>query len=120
MIKESIRKTENLHIVMWLLKDTCWVLTWKEAGMIMVLPTLTVAIYITWRMRNHTAELFHNLAVCCWISANSIWMTGEFFFHDGLRNYAIVFFVLGLISVAYYYSVHKPREKRKDKLSQAM
>lgn len=107
MIKESIRETENLHIVMWLLKDTCWVLSWKEAAVFMVLPTLTVAIYITWKMRMHTAELFHNIAVCCWISANSIWMIGELFYDNGLKGYALVFFILGIVSVAYYYGFHR-------------
>lgn len=120
MISKPIRETENLHIVMWLLKDTCWVLNWKEAGMFMIVPTLSVAIFITWKMRKQKAELFHNLAVCSWISANSVWMTGEFFYNDGLRNYAIVFFVLGLIFVAYYYIIHLPIMKRKNTISPGM
>jgi hypothetical protein len=95
-----IRKIENLHIAMWLLKDTCWVLSYKSAGMLMILPTLSVAFYLTYKLRNSTTELLHNLAVCCWIIANSVWMTGEFYANDGYRTYAAQFFGLGLLLVA--------------------
>jgi hypothetical protein len=107
MIPANIRKYENLHIVLWLLKDTCWAMTYQSAGMIMVLPTLTVAFYITWLSRKKISELFHNIAVCCWIMANSIWMTGEFYFEDSLRGPASVFFGLGLIAVLLYYTIGK-------------
>ncbi|MFI5218139.1 MAG: hypothetical protein ACHQNT_01535 [Bacteroidia bacterium] len=113
MLPKKIRETENLHIVMWLLKDTCWVMDWRVAGMFMIVPTLTVAIYITWKMREHKAELFHNLAVCNWITANCIWMIGEFFYNDTLRPYARVFFALGILMVIYYYAVHLPVAKRR-------
>jgi len=99
----KIREYENLHILMWLLKDTCWVMLWKEAGMIMIVPTIAVAIHITWLRRKIKSDLFHNLAVCFWISANSIWMIGEFFLDDTLRPIATMFFVTGLITVTIYY-----------------
>jgi|SRR6185436_6181423 len=103
---KSIRGTENMHIAMWLLKDSCWVMDWKIAGICMIVPTLSLAFYITWKMRENKSELFHNLAVCSWIIANSIWMTGEFFYDDTLRPYATVFFAAGVFSVIYYYLVH--------------
>jgi drug/metabolite transporter (DMT)-like permease len=83
---ERIRKFENLHILFWLIK----------VGM---------AVYITWLSRSVRKELFHNLAVCGWIMANSIWMLGEFFMEDGTRPIATVFFLLGLGFIAYYYVV---------------
>jgi len=100
---DKIRKFENMHIALWLLKDTCWVMDLKAAGMFMIVPTLSVAFYITWQMKEHKAELFHNLAVCFWIMANSVWMTGEFFYNDSTRPAAMVFFVAGLLCIAYYY-----------------
>ena len=108
-----IRKIENLHIAMWLLKDTCWVLSYKTAGMLMILPTLSVAFYLTYKLLETTTELLHNLAVCCWIIANSIWMTGEFYSNDGYRPYAALFFGLGLLLVAYYYIIaqHKKTQE---------
>ena len=108
----KIREYENLHILLWLLKDTCWVLFWKTAGMIMIIPTIGVAIHITWLRRSIKADLYHNLAVCFWISANSAWMVGEFFFDDTLRPVSTVFFILGLITVGLYYSMVLPKEKK--------
>jgi hypothetical protein len=99
----NIRKQENLHILLWLIKDTFWVLNFQVGGMIMILPTLVVAIAITWRWRHLRSELFHNIAVCFWISANVSWMIGEFFFNDSIRPIAVMFFSLGLFSIAYYY-----------------
>jgi hypothetical protein len=108
----DIREYENLHIVMWLLKDTCWVLLWKELGLFMIVPTLAVAFHITWIRRQIKSELFHNLAVSCWITANSIWMIGEFFFDDQLRPLATVFFILGIAAVAIYYFLILPKERK--------
>jgi hypothetical protein len=101
----KIRKIENLHIALWLLKDTCWVLTYKTAGMLMIIPTISVAVYLTVKLRHNTSELLHNLAVCCWIIANSVWMTGEFYAEDTYRPYATVFFGIGLLLMAYYYFI---------------
>lgn len=69
----------------------------------MILPTLAVAIDIARRGRNDPAELSHNLAVCMWICANAVWMTGEFFFDDTWRPAARVFFALGVLALARYY-----------------
>jgi hypothetical protein len=110
MFKE-IREYENFHIVLWLLKDTCWALGWETGGMIMIVPTLIAGIYIAYRSRKVIADLFHNIAVCFWITANGIWMFGEFYFNDGLRNYALVFFALGLIVVGFYYIFKYPKKK---------
>lgn len=108
---KSIREYENLHIALWLLKDICWVMLWRPGGVIMLVPTLLVAIHITYRSRNNVADLFHNIAICLWICANGTWMIGEFFFDDGLRDYATGFFVVGIVIVAFYYLVHFPRRK---------
>jgi hypothetical protein len=112
---KKIREYENLHILLWLLKDTCWVLLWEVPGLIMIVPTIGVAIHITWLRRQIRSDLFHNLAICFWISANSVWMIGEFFFDDTLRPVSTVFFILGLLSVAYYYALVLPKELRESK-----
>ncbi len=109
---KDIREYENMHIVLWLIKDTCWVMTWRIAGMTMIIPTLIVAIHIAWRSRKNIADLFHNTAVCLWISANATWMTGEFFFQDGLRQYAMIFFIAGIVVVSIFYLVHFPKTRK--------
>jgi hypothetical protein len=101
----NIRKFENLHILMWLLKDLCWVTLSELMGVIMIVPTIGLAIYITWLSRHEQAELFHNLAVCFWIGANSIWMIGEFFYDDSTRGIATAFFIIGLLFIGWYYAL---------------
>lgn len=103
-IPARYRKIENLHIVFWLVKDLCWVMLWKVPGLIMIVPTIGAAALITWQTRNIKSELLHNVAVLFWIIANSYWMITEFFSDDdSLRYYAVIPFVLGIISVGYYY-----------------
>ena len=69
----------------------------RPVGVFMIAPTLGIAIYIMWRSRRHRAELFHNLAVVIWISANSLWMIGEFYGLE-LRPYAVMLFIAGAIA----------------------
>ena len=109
---KNIRRYENLHIFLWLIKDTCWVLDAKILGLIIAVPTISVAIHITWLHRKSVAELLHNLAVCFWISANIIWMIGEFFYDDTTRPIALIFFIAGLSCTGFYYFYYLPfREK---------
>lgn len=105
------RSLENLHILFWLIKDMCWVTLSRPLGIIMIVPTILIAIFLTIKNRKDISELSHNLAVCCWICANSTWMIGEFYFDDGLRNYAKIFFILGLICVGVYYVAYLPYKK---------
>lgn len=105
---KDLRRSENFHIVLWLIKDVCWVLDQKLAGTIMIVPTVAMAVWIAWRARTDASELLHSLAVVFWICANGVWMLGEFFCNDCTRPFATVFFVLGLMCVAWYYLIVKP------------
>ena len=107
-MKYAFRKLENFHIVLWLVKDFCWIADQKIAGMIMIVPTIAMALYITYLSRDSKSDFVHNLAVVFWIIANSVWMFGEFFMNDTTRPYAMVFFVLGLLSVGYHYFISQP------------
>ena len=102
-MKPGIRKIENFHILLWLVKDLCWVTLSRTFGMIMIVPTISFAIYITFIHRHDKAELAHNLAVCFWIAANSIWMFGEFYYDDRTPSYAVILFFVGLLIMSRYY-----------------
>ena len=116
IIPARYRKMENLHILFWLVKDTCWCLTFKWLGLTMIFPTMLVAILICWRTRNIIAEFTHNLAVIFWIAANSVWMITEFFnYGDEARYYALIPFGLGLSVLIYYYGIYVPFHFRKVK-----
>ncbi|MFT3701555.1 MAG: hypothetical protein QM802_04260 [Agriterribacter sp.] len=119
-IPAKFRRVENLHILLWLLKDLCWALNLRVLGIIMIVPTLTVAILITWQTRKLTAELLHNLSVVLWITANCLWMVGEFYGWDegtfGTRHLAIIPFSLGLLILIYYYLILAPSKRFKEKM----
>lgn len=113
-IPMRFRKTENLHILFWLIKDISWAMLWKPIGMFMLIPTLGVAIIITYQTRKIISELFHNLAVVFWISANGFWMIVEFFGYDEeLRMYTAIPFSIGLSFILIYYIFIFPKEKNK-------
>jgi hypothetical protein len=42
----AYRRMENLHIVFWLIKDISWCMIWKPLGILMIFPTLIIAIII--------------------------------------------------------------------------
>lgn len=102
----GIRKIENIHIGFWLLKDIGWIQDLHILGIIMVVPTLLIALWLTWHTRHDAGECAHGAAVVCWISANAIWMVGEFFFNDTTRPIASLFFGLGVLILAWYY-IHR-------------
>jgi hypothetical protein len=97
-----LRKLENLHIVFWLIKDTCWLLEFRLFGAAMILPAVGLAIYLSVQTFRES-EFLMNLAILCWICANSLWMIAELFLNDQGRLFALVPFILGLIAVALYY-----------------
>ena len=112
---------ENLHIVFWLFKDISWCLNWKLLGVLMIVPTMAIAIIITIRNRKWVSETCHNAAIVFWIAANSYWMISEFLHFDaetvpGLHNVtykhlAIIPFVIGILILAYYYLIWKWKNK---------
>lgn len=122
-IPARYRRMENMHIVFWLVKDISWCMIWKELGIAMFIPTLTIAIIIAWRTRHIKAELAHNLAIAFWICANGYWMISEFFgFSEtqvtGMftgKHLALIPFSIGAVILLYYYAVQRPVEIRRQK-----
>jgi hypothetical protein len=123
-IPARFRRLENLHIVFWLFKDISWCMNWRELGILMVIPTLSVAIYICYRTRKIKSELAHNLAVAFWISANSYWMISEFFGFDETKVFgayegkhiAMIPFLIGVVILAWYYIMQRPKEKKDEQV----
>ena len=99
---DKIRKYESLHIVFWLVKDSCWMLELKTLGALMIIPTIFIAVYILVKTRK-TVDAYINAAILFWISANSFWMLMEFFNDNELRYFASIPFGLGFVFVAIFY-----------------
>jgi hypothetical protein len=114
---QKTRHYQNLHIPLWLLKDTCWMLQWKTLGIIMIVPTLLVAIVISYKSwKEKDDEFWINLAICFWISANSYWMICEFIDHEEVKNYAGIAFIAGMLCVAYFYYKRLVVNKRNNEI----
>jgi hypothetical protein len=122
-IPARFRRIENMHILFWLIKDACWALNFKYLALFMIIPTMSVAILITWQTRYIISEFLHNLAVILWITANCTWMIGEFYGWDenligafGLRQFSLIPFILGLLVLFYYYFVLSRKKGFKEKM----
>ena len=124
-IPMRFRKIENLHIVFWLLKDISWCMVWRPLGLAMIVPTMLIAIVISWRTRHIVSELAHNLAIVVWITANSYWMISEFFHFDTMivygnitfKHLAVIPFVTGILILSWYYLWYAPFQNRKKGLA---
>ena len=121
----KFRRIENLHILLWLVKDACWAINLKIPALIMIIPTLWVAIVITYQTRKITSEFLHNLAIDFWITANCTWMIGEFTGWDanlvgpyGLREFSLIPFGIGLFILGYYYLIYARRNDFEDQVHQ--
>ena len=103
------RLLENLHLPFWLVKDACWALLWKPLGLAMILPTVSLAVYLAVKTRRVMKEFLPNLAIACWITANSIWMCDEFF-NLGVKSFSVLFFSAGLLSILLWLFLYFPAE----------
>ena len=68
----------------------------------MVIPTIGMAIYIAAKTRKNMLLFLPNMAVCCWIGANAVWMLGEFFDFNHIP-YALTSFFFGIAFITYYF-----------------
>ena len=99
---DNFKRVENLHIIFWLIKDTCWMLELKWLGIGMVIPTLGLAIYFIVKTLK-TVDVYLNAAVFFWITANSYWMMAEFFYDSRYKELAAIPFGLGIMMVVILY-----------------
>jgi hypothetical protein len=98
---------------------------WKELGNIIIIPTLSVSIYISYSTRKLSSDLAHNLAVEFWISAKRYWIISEIFGYDETRIWsgyegkqiAMIPFLIGLVILAWYYLFQRTREIKNERLT---
>ena len=122
-VPSRLRRMENMHVAFWLMKDISWCMIWKPLGIAMIVPTLSIAIWIARKNRHIKIELAHNLAIIFWITANSYWMISEFLGFDEMhvwreftgKHIALIPFVTGAMILLYYYAVQYPQERKRRK-----
>lgn len=102
--KFSPKQLDNFHIVLWLLKDVFWVKELQLWGVLMIIPTVGVAIVLTIQSIIHKQGLYSNFAILCWMVADSTWMADEFFLLD-IQWLTLSLFCLGIFAMIYSYVV---------------
>ena len=111
-MKIRSEKYDNLHIILWLIKDMCWSID-SKLGVVFVIPTIIVSFWLLFKSRTISA-CYHNLAVCFWITANSLWMVSEMYkFEEISKPVVIILFIIGIIILAYYYIKYHLKWQRK-------
>lgn len=111
-MKIRSEKYDNLHIILWLIKDMCWSID-SKLGVILVIPTIIVSFWLLFKSRT-ISTWYHNLAVCFWITANSLWMVSEMYkFEEISKPVVIILFIIGIIILAYYYIKYHLKWQRK-------
>ncbi len=98
----KLKKLENIHIVFWLFKDSFWMLNFQFLAIVMVIPTIIIAI-INVFISKKTLDIYIHIAILCWILANCIWMFNEFYVMTFYKYYASLFFGLGLLFMLLYF-----------------
>src|SRR3954469_15351540 len=101
-IFDKVRRYENLHIVFWLIKDTCWMLELRWLGAAAMVPTVFLAVYLVIKTIR-TNDVYLNAAILFWIIANSYWMMIEFFNDNKMKYLAGFPFALGFVFVVLFY-----------------
>jgi len=99
--KKVIFILEMAHIPLWLIKDLCWLMTWRSIGLIIAVPTVLVAIVLAVITRYNQSRFLPNLSIAFWILANANWMLAEFF-DLPIRFYSIIPFLGGIIVFIIY------------------
>lgn len=103
MDKTKNKILDNLHIILWLLKDMCWSVD-SKLGIIMIPPTIIVSFFILIKQIKNINSLIYNIAICLWIIANSLWMVSELYkFEEVTKPIVFGCFTLGVIIIFGYY-----------------
>ncbi|TAF74468.1 MAG: hypothetical protein EAZ53_08780 [Bacteroidetes bacterium] len=102
--KFSPKQLDNFHIVLWLMKDIFWVREEQFWGVLMIMPTVGVAMILTIQSIRQKQGFYSNFAILCWMVADSTWMADEFFVLN-IEWLTLGLFALGIASMIYYYVV---------------
>jgi hypothetical protein len=87
---------ETSHVPLWLLKDICWLMSFRLVGVIIAIPTVLVAMIMVVLTYKDRSAFLPNLSIALWIIANTNWMVAEFYEFD-TKSYSLYPFIGGLL-----------------------
>jgi ABC-type iron transport system FetAB permease component len=88
-------------VVFWLFKDMCWMMEFKTAGALLILPTLAMGFYVLYLSKHKLDSTIVNLATIFWICANSAWMLNDFY-SNLPKSVSLLFFIAGILTMFFY------------------
>ncbi len=101
---KMIKLFEKLHIPLWIVKDTFWMLGLGWYSLAFALPTIILSIVLVWFKRGN--EKLMELMMGFWLTANTLWMCHEQF-HTDTQTMALAMFLCGLIVFPFYLLLDK-------------
>jgi hypothetical protein len=88
-----------MHFPLWILKDMAWMLGFGWISLILAIPTIFISIILI--LYTIGVERKQNIALLCWLLANTLWMSDEMF-DVNTKGIALISFVTGIIVVLTY------------------
>ncbi len=86
---------ESIHFPMWILKDLAWMLGFGVMSLSLAIPTIIISVLlIKWSAKFF--EKMENIAILCWLTANTLWMSHEQF-DVQTKELAVIMFSFGII-----------------------
>lgn len=123
----SLRRTDNLIYLSWILKDLTWMQDDLVSGCIFSFFAYVCVGWFAWLVREDLGERFHISATIFWLTANVTWQFGEIYDHnydsdreektydDCLAATRVMFFIALGILVVYYAKFHTlPQPDKED------
>jgi hypothetical protein len=96
MLFESWKQYENVHVLLWLGKDTAWNWEWKLMWLIFSVPTVLIGLDFLHKSlftKRLMIDHAHYCAQFLWVFSNLVWAYGELFLPES-RDEAIDFWTV--------------------------
>ena len=95
--KEIGVQIDTWHILLWLLKDTLWVMSFKYLAIAMIIPTVLYTLYILKLNYQQKFYFFNYLAILFWLLGNSFWILNDFLFNQKYVWVCYILFSIGIV-----------------------
>ena len=95
-------KFDSIHLLLWLVKDTLWVMGFKYATLFMILPTVGYTFYLLSKNYQDKNYFILYLAILCWLLGNSAWILNDFLFENKYNVICYALFLLGIAIILFH------------------
>lgn len=94
-------KFDSIHLLLWLIKDTVWVMGFKHIAIFMIFPTVGYTCFLLYKNYSDQNYFILYSAILCWLLGNSAWILNDFLFDNKYNKVSYLFFALGILITCY-------------------